>query len=329
MTIGRLAHLAWAFCLLAAQQAGALGYSYHSKHPNAPLIQEVFFDHDLHEMVVLGEGFGGWRKLIVMLGEPSNIGDITDLCSLDASSLPHMLRCSSAPFGLPAAGDYRLKVIGRNWSYNGVEEESDEHLVTIGAVGPQGKQGEKGDTGATGAKGADGATGATGPAGPTGPQGDPGDPAVLPTGECPALSVLVGFTAGGDLICRSLDSTCVVANGLTWCYNDGACGEACNDVCASKGLTPIADNTVWHEAQNTEAECQAISQAFGLGTSVRFTAFSLSCLEDTIGSHSVGGGLVAPLLCSNRVTCPFRHRTDMSRSGACGDFSMRSICPCE
>lgn len=65
--------------------------------------------------------------------------------------------------------------------------------------------------------------------------------------------------------------TCVEANGLNWCYNDEACGEACNDVCAALGLVP-EDNQVWFEAQDTEAECQVISEALGLGNTVRYSA---------------------------------------------------------
>ena len=122
--------------------------------------------------------------------------------------------------------------------------------------------------------------------------------------------------------------TCVEANGLNWCYDDQACGEACNDVCAALGLVP-EDNQVWFEAQDTEAECQTISEAFGLGNSVDFAGYSYACLEDTPGNHTVGGGLVGPLFCSASESCPEAHRTDMDQIGTpCGPNSRRSICPC-
>jgi hypothetical protein len=124
--------------------------------------------------------------------------------------------------------------------------------------------------------------------------------------------------------------TCVQANGLLWCYNNGACGQACNDVCAALGTQPISDDTVWSQAQDSVAECQAISQAFGLGDTVEFGSFTFACLEDTPGPHSVGGGLLGPMFCSSSSGCPSSHRTGMDQQGIpCGEFSRRSICPCE
>src|SRR3990167_7765265 len=92
--------------------------------------------------------------------------------------------------------------------------------------------------------------------------------------------------------------TCVEANGLLWCYNDQACGQACEDVCSALGLQLIENDNVWFEAQNTVEECQAISQAFGLGDVVNFGGWAYGCLEDAIGNNTVGGGLNAPLFCS-------------------------------
>ena len=123
--------------------------------------------------------------------------------------------------------------------------------------------------------------------------------------------------------------TCVEANGLNWCYNDQACGEACNDVCAALGLVPVQDNQVWFEAQDSESECQVISEAFGLGSIVQFSTWSYGCLEDSSGNHTVGGGLVGPLYCSSSQFCPESHRTGMDQIGIpCGTNSRRSICPC-
>lgn len=127
-----------------------------------------------------------------------------------------------------------------------------------------------------------------------------------------------------------LPDNCVEANGLTWCYNPEACGEACNDVCAAVGGTPVADSGVWFEAQNTTGECQNISQAFGLGTSVDMASYTYACSEDPSGDHVAPGGLNAPLLCSTFAGCPDNHRTNMDQLGiACGPNSRRSVCPCE
>jgi len=125
---------------------------------------------------------------------------------------------------------------------------------------------------------------------------------------------------------------CEEVNGLLWCYNDQACGQACNEVCAIIGARPFEDNTVWFEAQNTEEKCRAISQAFGLGDTVKVDFFTSACLNDSDGAHIVGSsGLVAPLLCSTFPKCPENHRTSMDNLGTpCGvSFSRRSVCPCQ
>ena len=123
--------------------------------------------------------------------------------------------------------------------------------------------------------------------------------------------------------------TCVEANGLLWCYNDQACGQACEEVCEAVGIPLVVDDDVWFEAQNTEEECQAISQAFGLGNTVDFGGYAYACLEDKDGLQSVGGGLTAPLFCSDGSNCPADHRTTMDQQGIpCGPGSRHSICPC-
>lgn len=116
--------------------------------------------------------------------------------------------------------------------------------------------------------------------------------------------------------------TCVEANGLTWCYNDQACGQACEDVCAALGSELIDDDNVWFQAQDTVAECQAISQAFGLGNTVLLASWTFGCLEDSFGIHTVGGGLNAPLLCSTFSGCPAQHRTSMD-----GQASLVGLAP--
>lgn len=122
---------------------------------------------------------------------------------------------------------------------------------------------------------------------------------------------------------------CEEVNGLLWCYNDQACGQPCNEVCETIGSQPIADDTVWLEAQDTEEECRAISQAFGLGDDVIVDFFSFGCMEDAGGNHTVGGGLIPPLWCSPFPSCPASHRTAMDQQNIpCGPSSRRSLCPC-
>lgn len=140
-----------------------------------------------------------------------------------------------------------------------------------------------------------------------------------------ALLSLLAFPPG-----LRAQPTCAQANGLNWCYNNGACGEACNDVCAALGMKVIDDNQVWFEAQNSEAECQGISEALGLGSTVSFGGWGYACLEDEAGNHTVGGGLVGPLYCSSVESCIPVHRTNMDQLGIpCGSGSRRSVCPCE
>ncbi|MGH2830665.1 MAG: MopE-related protein, partial [Candidatus Binatia bacterium] len=124
-------------------------------------------------------------------------------------------------------------------------------------------------------------------------------------------------------------TNCLVVNGLKWCFNPAACGQACNAVCASQGLTPVASNSVWFAAQDTAGECQAIANAFGIGA-VSVSGYAFACLEDEFGPHSVGGGLYSRFYCSTMSSCPNSHRTNMDQLGvACGPSSRRSICPCE
>jgi len=138
---------------------------------------------------------------------------------------------------------------------------------------------------------------------------------------------------GSGCVPEGPSSSCVVANGLTWCFNAATCGEACNDVCASQGLTPVANDMVWLEAQSTRDKCIAISQAFGLGTEIvtdfdSENTFTFGCVQDGLTGID---SLQAPLFCSRSLTCPLAHRTGMDSQGvACGEeFARRSICPCE
>ena len=132
--------------------------------------------------------------------------------------------------------------------------------------------------------------------------------------------------------------TCRRVSGVLWCYNDGACGEACNDVCAAVGSEPIDDNTVWFEAQDTLAECEAIAGAFGL--SAEIGDFGYQCLEDNGSSFSCPRSeseLIGALTCSTSSLCPFFHRTEMDALGngcagtelGCAELPRRSVCPCK
>lgn len=117
-------------------------------------------------------------------------------------------------------------------------------------------------------------------------------------------------------------------NGLTWYYEPGVCGKACNDVCAAYGLTPV-DTTTWFNAQDEAAECAALAEAFGMADS-QVSSYTYACLETSAGATGVHD-LPGPLLCSSHPGCPSNHLTNMDKLGvACGETdARRSICPCE
>ncbi len=125
-------------------------------------------------------------------------------------------------------------------------------------------------------------------------------------------------------------ASCKLVGNVYWCFNPDACGQACNDLCASLGFSVLTSDTDWFAAQDTVAECQALSEAFGLGTTVEFLGWTYGCLEDTGGTDTAPGGLTAPLFCSSSPSCPSQHRTGMDQLGiACGAAgARRSICPC-
>ena len=123
---------------------------------------------------------------------------------------------------------------------------------------------------------------------------------------------------------------CQQANGLMWCYNPSACGQACNDVCNTIATTPIPDSIAWWEAQNSEQECVQISRAFGLGDTVDFNDYFWACLEDNYTDEPHGPGLQGPIYCSSGAACPDQHRNGMDAQGVpcASGSSRRSICPC-
>lgn len=122
---------------------------------------------------------------------------------------------------------------------------------------------------------------------------------------------------------------CKQVNGLKWCYNPAACGQACNAVCAVYGLVPVA-SAPWFAAQDTPAECQNIGTAFGIPNGVSMNSYTYACAEDSFGSHN-GQTFLGPILCSTYNLCPVEHLTNMDQLGVpCSDpGSRRSICPCQ
>ncbi|MSP26078.1 MAG: hypothetical protein EXR75_13145 [Myxococcales bacterium] len=131
-------------------------------------------------------------------------------------------------------------------------------------------------------------------------------------------------------ICQTGPSSCKAANGLLWCFHPTECGHACTSTCAAVGKTLYADKVGWFQAQDTVAECQAISVAFGMGTAVAMNGFTYACLEDSGGAHTGNGGLLGPILCSTESACPQDHAFNADQLGLpCGANSRRSICPCQ
>lgn len=180
--------------------------------------------------------------------------------------------------------------------------------------------------------------GTQGEIGPQGIQGPPGpsDPVVAELlaktmDELCRLYFQTGQKDIPEFCTTTTPPTCVNANGLLWCYSYDTCGTACNDVCNDLGMNVVADNYVWFEAQNTNEKCAAISEAFGLGSTVSVSEYNYACIEDSSSLHDVPGDLNGTLLCSSSVECPQLHRTDMDHIGiSCTEnISRKSICPCE
>jgi cysteine-rich repeat protein len=124
---------------------------------------------------------------------------------------------------------------------------------------------------------------------------------------------------------------CRIVDGRQWCFDNDNCGQACDDVCTSLGLTIEADDMLWYAAQDTLVECQAISDAFGIAAAAQLDGLPYGCLEDAGNDDTVGGGLTGPLTCSTDATCPGSHRTQMDDlDGVCNlAGARRSVCPCE
>jgi hypothetical protein len=125
---------------------------------------------------------------------------------------------------------------------------------------------------------------------------------------------------------------CAEVNGLTWYWNPKKCGEGCTAVCNAFGLIP-EDETKWSQAQDTQAECENLADAFGF-TKVSLTSTNpTACLEDTHGDHTnpKEGLLGDTINCSSNTGCPGNHKTNAFDSDGCDSTdgtSVRSICPC-
>jgi hypothetical protein len=114
--------------------------------------------------------------------------------------------------------------------------------------------------------------------------------------------------------CSSLPPTCRIVGALKWCVNVNFTGGLnCNTTCASVGMTPIDDISVWFEAQNTVAECQTVRDAFGIATPIVIASFTYGCAE----------AKPQEFICSNDPACPQNHRTGSDGSDHIG------ICPCK
>lgn len=123
--------------------------------------------------------------------------------------------------------------------------------------------------------------------------------------------------------------SCRIVAGIRWCYDPNNCGQACNTVCANLGLPFTIDDATWFAAQDTDAECQAIHDAFGLSGAISLGSYAYACAENA-GPHTSPGGLVGTFYCSTFSGCPASHRTNADGLNiACGSSSFRSVCPCQ
>lgn len=106
------------------------------------VITQVAVDTAAAKIVIRGHDFGHGNGLKVTLGE---IGDVTPLCTLQASP-PQSITCDfSGVGGLPPAGDYLLVVAAGNG-----QSQNDGYDLTLaagGAAGPPGPPGPPGPAG--------------------------------------------------------------------------------------------------------------------------------------------------------------------------------------
>jgi hypothetical protein len=199
-----------------------------------------------------------------------NFGAETGTATLQGIDLPidswtpTQIIASYAVAGAPP-GTYLLVV-----SKGPSTTQSDAFNLTLGAAGP------KGDPGAPGATGADGPAG---PPGPPGPQGIPGNLA-LAGQACPARQFVVGFDAGGNLVCAPMPEPLPLRSNLMLCGSSALdvstfipTGLTLNVV---TGCTPDGDTQALLIARNGVSYDAATLQAYVDGGGIVITEFGNS-----------------------------------------------------
>lgn len=97
-------------------------------------IDEVVLDFETDELLIVGGGFNLSYFLFVTLGASDHVGEITDLCVPDFTTQPETILCAFGEGGLPADGEYTLRVGAR--TPLGAIVMSDEFDVTVAATQP-------------------------------------------------------------------------------------------------------------------------------------------------------------------------------------------------
>lgn len=136
-------------------------------------------------------------------------------------------------------------------------------------------------------------------------------------------------TDGCHSSCLFTPPSCMQVGAVQWCYDPIDCGDPCEQVCASLGLSLDITDADWLAAQDTVAECQEIADALGM-TDIMLSAYEFACLEEQAADDIPFAGIQGRLYCSTNALCPAMHRTDMDGVNIPCDNnqSFRSICPC-
>jgi hypothetical protein len=228
---------------------------------------------------------------IVINGQ--NFGADTGTATLQGIPLPivswsaNQIIASYAVGGAPP-GTYLL-IVSRGPSAT----QSDAFHLTFGAAGA------KGDTGAPGPAGE---TGPAGPPGPAGPQGIPGNLA-LAGQSCPARQFVVGFDAGGHLVCAPVPDPIPLRANLMLC---GSSSLEVNEFIPNgitlnvvAGCTPDADTQALLITRNGISYDAATLQAYVDGGGIVITEFGNSANV----YNAVFGGPVVRGALTNGGTC--------------------------
>lgn len=125
--------------------------------------------------------------------------------------------------------------------------------------------------------------------------------------KCPVGSKLVSGACSA--------SRCKTVEGLQWCNDPDVLGEDCTTLCSDLRMTVLSVDATWTQAQDTEAECIAIANAFAIPYSTLYVgSYTYACA-------SYGTGSSPNMACSTLPACPANHRTT-------GDPNRYQICPC-